>query len=66
MGSMIEINDTLQITTEQGWPAELDLGTHLKTPYKLGDFADKVFEFKDKPSIRVYKQPPYVIFWCRT
>ena len=24
MGSLIEINDTLQITTEQGFPKELD------------------------------------------
>lgn len=58
MGSIIEINDTLQITAEQGWPKELDLKTHLQTPYTLDDVKDKVFEFKDKPRIRVYKQPP--------
>lgn len=58
MGSFIEINDTLRITKEQGFPAELDLETHLKTPYSLGDIADKVFKFIDKPDIRIYKVPP--------
>lgn len=56
MGSMIEINDTLQITDEQGWPKELDLQKHLKSPIKLEDVQDKVFEFKNKPAIRVYQQ----------
>jgi hypothetical protein len=28
MGSFIEINDTLRITKEQGFPEELDLETH--------------------------------------
>ena len=30
MGSYIELNDTLQLTTEQGFPKELDLKKHLK------------------------------------
>ncbi|HVO86240.1 MAG TPA: hypothetical protein VMT23_00715 [Candidatus Binatia bacterium] len=58
MGSFIEINDTLRITKEQGFPAELDIEKHLQKPFKLADFEDKVFQFKSKPSIRVYKQPP--------
>jgi hypothetical protein len=58
MGSMIEINDTLQLTADQGWPAELDLATHLQAAYTLKDVEGKIFEFKDKPAIRVYKQPP--------
>lgn len=58
MGSIIEINDTLQLTSEQGFPAALDLETHLKTPYKTKDFEGKIFEFKNKPSVRVYKTPP--------
>ncbi|OGM19038.1 hypothetical protein A2686_04570 [Candidatus Woesebacteria bacterium RIFCSPHIGHO2_01_FULL_38_10] len=55
MGSFIEVNDTLQIIREQGWPPELDLETHLKTPYDFSDFKDRVFEFKDKSKIRIYK-----------
>ncbi len=58
MGSIIEINDTLQITKEQGFPAVLDLEKHLATPFKAEDFADTIFEFKDKPKIRQYQQPP--------
>jgi len=58
MGSFIEINDTLQITKEQGWPDELNLEKHLKAPYNTEDFKNKIFEFKDKPKIRIYKLPP--------
>lgn len=58
MGNFIEINDTLQLTKEQGFPAELDIENHLKNPYKTEDFADKIFEFKNKSEIRIYKIPP--------
>lgn len=58
MGSSIIQNDTLQITKEQGFPAELDLETHLSSPYRVEDFAEKTFEFKDKSEIRNYQQPP--------
>jgi len=58
MGSFIELNDTLRITKEQGFPAELDIQRHLQNPYKLEDFKDRVFEFKAKKDIRVYKIPP--------
>lgn len=58
MGSFVELNDTLQITKEQGFPAELDLETHLKTPYKTEDFKEKVFSFHNKSGIRIYKQVP--------
>lgn len=62
MGSIIEINDTLQITKEQGFPAELEINKHLKNPYKTEDFDDKIFEFKGKPKIRVYQMPPVRVF----
>ncbi len=58
MGSFIEINDTLQITTEQGFPKELDLKKHIKKPILLKDIKDKVFEFHDKPKARIYHTPP--------
>lgn len=57
MGSYIELNDTLQITTEQGFPEELDLKKHLEKPFTVDDFKDKIFEFKDKPNIRIYHAP---------
>ena len=58
MGSLIEINDTLQISNEQGFPKELDYENHKNQPLKAEDFKDKIFEFKDKPKIRIYKTPP--------
>ena len=58
MGSFIELNDTLQLTTEQGFPKELKLDKHLKKPFTAADFKGRVFEFKNKPSARVYKTPP--------
>jgi len=58
MGSPVEINDTLQLTKEQGFPGELNFEVHLKTPYKTADFRDKIFEFTNKPGIRIYKVPP--------
>jgi len=58
MGSLIEINDTLRIAKEQGFPAELDINKHLNQPYKAEDFKGKVFDFKAKPKIRIYHAPP--------
>lgn len=58
MGSIIELNDTLQITTEQGFPKELNLEAHLKNPYTAEQFSNMVFTFTNKSEIRVYKAPP--------
>ncbi len=58
MGSIIETNDTLQLTTEQGFPKELDYEKHRAKPFTAEYFKGKVFDFKDKPKIRIYHQPP--------
>ncbi|MDD5732067.1 MAG: hypothetical protein PHU42_04215 [Patescibacteria group bacterium] len=58
MGSSIELNDTLQITFEQGFPKELDYKKHKIKPFVADNFEGRVFEFKDKPNIRIYKLPP--------
>ena len=58
MGSFIEINDTLQITAEQGFPEELDYSKHKDKPLKAEDFSGRIFEFRNKPKIRLYKMPP--------
>lgn len=58
MGSYIEMNDTLQITKEQGFPKELDWKEHLKNPFSAEQFKDRIFEFKDKPNVRNYHMPP--------
>ena len=59
MGSYVEINDTLQITKEQGFPKELDWKQHIVKPYDAEQFKDKVFEFKNKPNIRNYHLQPF-------
>lgn len=58
MGSIIETNDTLQITREQGFPKELQYELHLQKPFTADQFKDVTFEFRDKPKIRVYHRPP--------
>ena len=59
MGSNIELNDTLQITTEQGFPSGvLDLEKHKSNPITLDDVKDKTFEFHDKSGARIYHTHP--------
>jgi hypothetical protein len=62
MGSFIEFNDTLQITTEQGFPKELVLEKHLKKPFTKEDFKGKIFSFKNKPSMRLFHPAPIRVF----
>ncbi len=58
MGSGFELNDTLQITTEQGFPAALDVDSHFKRPFRAEDFKEKIFSFHKKPGLRIYHAPP--------
>ena len=63
MGSFIELNDTLQITTEQGFPSEiLNLVKHQKHPIALAVVKDKIFEFKNKSNARIYHHSPVRCF----
>lgn len=62
MGSFIEFNDTLQLTTEQGFPKELKLERHLKKPFTEKDFEGRIFEFKNKPNMRLYHLAPTRVF----
>lgn len=58
MGSLIELNDTLQITTTQGFPKTLNLKRHKKVPFKTKDFENKIFEFHNKPGARIFHTAP--------
>ena len=58
MGSYIEFNDTLQLTTEQGFPKELILEKHLQHPFTANDFAGRVFSFQNKPRARLFHLAP--------
>ena len=62
MGSFVELNDTLQITTEQGFPKELVLEKHLKMPFTEKQFEGRIFEFYNKPNMRVYHPSPIRCF----
>ena len=55
MGSFIELNDTLQITTEQGFPEYI---LNLEKPAKLEEVREKIFEFHDKENARIYHTYP--------
>ena len=58
MGSHIQLNDTLEITTEQGFPTELNLKKHREKSFTAKDFSNKIFEFKDKPGARLFHPAP--------
>lgn len=59
MGSYIEFNDTVQITTEQGFPETiLNLEKHQSKQIELGEVVDKIFEFHDKPGARLFHPAP--------
>lgn len=62
MGSHIEINDTLQITQEQGFPKELEIKKHLEQPYSEKQFQDKLFKFQNKKEVRIFHAPPVRVF----
>ncbi len=65
MGSFIEINDTLELTTAQGFPIEIfDLKKHQKNPIKTEDVAGKIFEFKNKPAARIFQIDPVRVFFA--
>jgi len=65
MGSMIEINDTLQLTTEQGFPSDLlDVDQHRITPVTLDDVADQIFSFTGKPNARMFQLDPVRVYYA--
>jgi hypothetical protein len=64
MGSFIEINDTLQLTTEQGFPEHLlNLEKHTGAPVTTEEVSDMLFEFKDKPSARIFQYDPCRVYY---
>ncbi len=63
MGSGIEINDTLQITTDQGFPSDiLDLQKHLSNPIVNSDVANKLFLFSGKSGARIFQLEPVRVY----
>jgi hypothetical protein len=63
MGSNIELNDTLQLSEEQGFPSEiLNLEKHQKAPITLDEVKDRIFSFHSKDSARVFHLDPVRVF----
>ena len=64
MGSLLEINDSLQITTEQGFPDDIfNLERHRNTPITLADVEDRIFEFRGKTRPRFFHLDPVRVYW---
>ncbi len=62
MGTDFKNNDTLQLTTDQGFPSELEYNKHCQNLFVKEQFEGKVFSFKDKPGLRNFQAPPVRIF----
>ncbi len=63
MGSNIELNDTLQITTAQGFPSDiLDLTRHQQSPVTIKDVQGQIFNFTDKDSVRIFHLDPVRVY----
>lgn len=58
LGSTVRANDTLQIAASQGFPVELNIQQHQKSPLHAAQFADRTFPFWGKEEIRNFQQPP--------
>lgn len=63
MGSNVEVNDTLQLTIDQGFPATvLDLTKHVQSPVTLADVDQMTFQFSNKPGARLFHLDPVRVF----
>jgi hypothetical protein len=59
MGTPLELNDTLLLSTEQGFPAALlDRERHVRAPLRAEDFAHQLFEFHGKEGARFFHLAP--------
>jgi hypothetical protein len=66
MGSSVEMNDTLQLTAEQDFPADiLDRDAHCKHPVRTEDVAGTLFAFKDKPNPRIFQLDPVRVYFVQ-
>lgn len=64
MGSILEINDTLQITTEQGFPENLfNLERHRANPITLDEVEGRLFDFAAKTGPRFFHLDPVRVYW---
>ncbi len=63
MGSNLELNDTLLITTEQGFPSELlNRDAHVRKAVRLDEVADRIFSFCEKDGARIFHLDPVRVY----
>lgn len=63
MGSGVEINDTLQITTEQGFPSkQMNRAEHVRNPLTTEMFSGKIFTFQGKLGARIFQLSPVRVY----
>lgn len=60
--STFEINDTLQISREQGFPETLDIMKHLQNPFPLESVVNIPYDFHGKPGLRNFPAYPVRVF----
>ncbi len=64
MGSIIDLNDTLEITDAQGFPSDVfDLARHQRDPITIDQVAGRVFTFQGKVKPRVFQLDPVRVFF---
>ncbi len=62
MGTGIEVNDTLQLTVEQGFPFELlSRQKHLEQPIAIESLRGRIFSFR-KEGARIFHLDPVRVF----
>ena len=63
MGCSYEINDTLLLTEDQGFPSDLlTFEKHRKKPITLKDVEGKIFSFRNKPVARAFQLDPVRVY----
>ncbi len=63
MGTKIEINDTLNLTADQGFPCDvLNLQKHCEKPVEASQLCGKIFDFKLKEDARIFHLDPVRVF----
>lgn len=63
MGSLIELNDTLQLNMEQGFPSDiLNYKKHQHQPIQMEEVQGKTFKFYNKDSARLFHLDPIRVY----
>lgn len=64
MGCFYELNDTLLLTADQGFPSDVfNYERHIVDPVKLSDVQDRVFQFTGKVTARAFQLDPVRVFF---